>query len=264
MIVDVHHHYALESQYPEYTDLPADLVAAMDRRGWQWTCLNGLGPRFHNHDNAAVLKAVARFPDRLVGLGYLDPDRDPPEQVDKLADQGMRGLKVIGTLRRYDDESYLPFYARAAARGLPILFHTGFLGGEPTAGPEDVSSDRYRPITLDRIARLFPSLALIAAHLGTMTWFHEALAVMQHPNVYGDTSGGVCDIEPEFYRLPLNNRIRWEKLLFGTDSLPNDGHIPFEHTTRLLGELGVDAATRRLVLGETAARLFRLAPTGGT
>lgn len=257
MIVDVHHHYALESHYPGYADFPADLIAAMDRHGWQWTCLNGLGPRYHNRGHADVLRAVARYPERLVGMGYLDPDTDKPGLVDEFRGQGLRGLKVIGTRRRYDDDAYLPFYERAAACRLPILFHTGFLGGEARV-PCDESSDRYRPITLDRIARLFPELPLIAAHLGTMTWFQEAVAVMCNPNVYGDTSGGPADTPAAFFRLPLNDRLNWDKMLFGSDSLPNDGHIPFSNLTKLMAELELPEATRRRVLGGNAAQLFGL------
>jgi uncharacterized protein len=262
MIVDVHHHYALETVYPAYKDFPAELVDAMDRNGVDWTCLNGLGPDYHNRRNADVRRAMERFPDRILGVGYLDVDRMKPRQVDEFKRWGMRGLKVIGTLRRYDDDRYLPFYERAEACGMPILFHTGFLGGVRPKGRADESSDRYRPIMLDRIARLFTSLPLIAAHMGTMTWYQETLAVMCHDNVYADSSGGVSHVDPAFFRLPLNDRINWNKVVFGSDSLPNDVHIPLGGQRRLMKALRLDAATQRNVLGETAARVFGLSRRG--
>ncbi len=258
MIVDVHHHYADGAFYTDYTDFPAQLVAAMDRYGWDKTCLNGLGRRSHNLGNREVAAAVKRFPDRIVGVGYLDVDHDAPDQVDALREQGMRGLKVISTLRRYDDDAYLPHYQRAEAAGMPILFHTGFLGGPPAGGPEDISSDRYRPMTLDRIARLFPKLTLIAAHMGTTIWFGEAIMVMNNPNVYGDTSGGPGGLPPEFFRLPPYTYLNWNKVVFGSDSLPNDGHIPFNSLKSLMEGLGLPQKTRAAVLGGTAARLFGL------
>ena len=101
MIIDVHHHYADGAYYREYTDFPAQLVDAMDRNGWDWVCLNGLGARYHNLGNAAVVTAMSRFPNRIIGVGHLDVDRDGPEQVDALRDMGMRGLKIIGTLKRH-------------------------------------------------------------------------------------------------------------------------------------------------------------------
>ena len=258
MIVDAHHHYADESHYTEYRDFPARLIEAMDRYGWDRVCLSGVGAAFHNRGNGDVAEAVARFPDRLVGLGYVDLDVRKPGYVDEVACMGMRGLKIIATHKRYDDDAYLPFYERAAANGLPILFHTGFLGGDISSTPHDACSDNYRPIMLDRIARLFPDLPLIAAHMGTGTWFHEALAVMSHPNVYGDTSGGPSERSPEFFLTPPNDRLNWNKVIFGSDSLPNDGHIPFGKLKRLMAGLGLDQATRRGVLGETAARIFGL------
>ena len=258
MIVDVHHHYADGTTYTDYTDFPAQLVTAMDRYGCDKVCLNGLGPRYHNHGNDDVVAAVKRFPDRLVGIGHLDPDLDTPDRVDAFRDLGMRGLKIIRTLRRYDDDAYLPFYRRAEAAGLPILFHTGFLGGLQPGLSEDISSDRYRPITLDRIARLFPELTLIAAHMGTTIWFGEAIMVMQHPNVYGDPSGGPSGLPPEFYRLPPYSFLNWNKVVFGSDTLPNDSHIPFNNLKRLMESLKLPEETRTAVLGGTAARLFGL------
>lgn len=259
LIIDVHHHYSDVQRYPAYApDFPARLIQAMDRNGWAWTLLNGLGEKWHNRGNCEVFQAVARYPDRLAAIGYVDVDRDPPARVDELKQQGARGLKIIGTLLRYDHDTYLPFYERAAAHALPILFHTGFLGGDLAAMPRDESSDRYRPMTLDRIARLFPELPLIAAHLGTLTWYQEALAVMNHPNVYGDTSGGPGDAPATFYRLPLNDRIPWDKMLFGTDSLPDDGPIPFQNLSRLLDELAIPTETKQLIFGGNAARIFQL------
>ena len=258
MIVDAHHHYADGTYYTDYPDFPAQLVAAMDRYGWDKVCLNGLGAHYHNLGNKDVASAVARFPDKIIGIGHLDVDRDAPEQVEALRAMGMRGLKIIRTLKRYDDDAYLPFYRRAQAAGLPILFHTGFLGGDVKPGEtEDVSSDRYRPITLDRLARLFPDLKMIAAHMGTGIWFHEALAVVNHhPNVYGDTSGGPSGQPPEFYRQAPYNQLNWNKMVFGSDSLPNDGHIPFNDLKRLMRALKLPAETQAGVLGNTAAAIF--------
>ncbi|MHC4887281.1 MAG: amidohydrolase family protein [Planctomycetota bacterium] len=256
MHFDVHQHYADGTTYAGYDDFPAELIAAMDSNGCDWTALNALGPKMHNGTDDDVLAAVERYPDRILGLGFLDPDRMAPDEVDEFKRKGMRGLKVIGTLRPYDCDDYLPHYERAAALGLPILFHTGFLGGDPSEEVQDVASDRYRPMTLDRIARLFPDLPLIAAHMGTVIWFQEAIAVMSHPNVYGDTSGGPSDMPAAFLQTYPNDRLQWEKVVFGSDSLPRDAHIPFNNLKALMGELGLEESVQAGVLGGTAARIF--------
>lgn len=69
MIVEVHHHDALETRYPGSQDFPAELVDAMAQNGISSPCLNRLGPQFDNHGNDAVLKAVKRFPARIIGIG---------------------------------------------------------------------------------------------------------------------------------------------------------------------------------------------------
>ena len=114
MIVDVHQHYVDGSRYPGYEDYLARLIEAMDGNGCDRACLSGLGPRYWGAGNEEVARAVEQHPNRIVGMGHLDVDRQPPGQVDELKRMGMRGLKIIGTLKRYDDDAYLPFYERAA------------------------------------------------------------------------------------------------------------------------------------------------------
>jgi len=262
MIIDAHHHYADESYYTDYHDYAADLVRAMDRYGWDWVCLNAykvpdLAPEFSN-DNRLVAEAVERYPRRIIGIGWIDMDKQTPAMIKHLHDMGMRGLKIIATLKRYDDDAYLPFYEEAAALSMPILFHTGQLGGTTLLKPMDVSSDRYRPITLDRLARLFPGLVIIGAHLG-LPWFEETLGMMDiHPNLYFDLTGRCSELSPEYYTLPRYSVIRWERLLFGSDSLANDGHIAFTQIKHLMNALAVDPQTQQKVLGETAAKIYRI------
>jgi len=190
-----------------------------------------------------VLGAVAKdFPDTHFGLidGYV-ADLTPDSNITVLSFDEHVGSFLIGAV------------ATTLAEGEKV----GFLGGMERP-PRDESSDNYRPITLDRIARLFPNNALIAAHMGTLHWFHEILAVTRHACVYADTSASAVGVDPAFYQLPLHNTFRWEKALFGTDSLPDDGHVPVERLTRLMDALAIPAATRAKIWGGTAARLFRV------
>ena len=260
MIIDVHNHYSDGDYYTEYTDYPAQLIRAMDRNGWDKVCVNGLGKRWLNLSNSDTAKAIKQFPSRLIGMGFLEMDSVLPDQVERLRDMGMRGLKILGTLKRYDDDAYLPFYERAQAEAMPILFHTGILSGEALKGaavPKDISSDRYRPITLDRIARLFPDLNIIAAHMGTELWFNEAVLMMNtHRNVYGDTSGGPWGKPAAYYRNPYHQPLNWNKVVFGSDCLPNDGHIPFNQLKVLMNDLNLSPEIQAGVLGGHAAEMF--------
>ena len=147
--------------------------------------------------NELVAKALEKLPDLLVGLAMVNLDEDSPKVVQEYYHQGFTGLKLINPARNYDDPAYFRFYERAEALGMPILFHTGVIGGPVdylVGGDEDAwkaipqgeaeerlvedlrnkarlapygrSSARMQPIHLDTIATYFPKLYMIGAHLG--------------------------------------------------------------------------------------------------
>ena len=137
-----------------------------------------------------------KYPDFLVGLGYLNMGRevDPPDRVDALKAMGFAGLKAIIPFKAYNDDAYFPLYERAEKLGMPILFHTGWVAGtDPDLVRRfDIDATKYTPYTLDRIARYFPELRIIGAHLGH-PHFDDALQLVHaFPNVYFDFSGGGC------------------------------------------------------------------------
>jgi len=57
--------------------------------------------------------------------------------------------------------------------------------------------------------------------------------------------------------------LHWDKVVFGTDSLPNDGHIPYGDLIRLMAALDLPGDAQRGILGGTAARIFGLSETKG-
>jgi hypothetical protein len=46
-----------------------------------------------------------------------------------------------------------------------VLFHTGIVNRPNPDTPSDVSSDRMRAATLDNMARRYPRITIIGAHL---------------------------------------------------------------------------------------------------
>ena len=79
--------------------------------------------------NELVAKALEKLPDLLVGLAMVNLDEDSPKVVQEYYHQGFTGLKLINPARNYDDPAYFRFSERAEALGMPILFHTGVIGG---------------------------------------------------------------------------------------------------------------------------------------
>ena len=106
----------------------------------------------------------------------------------------------------------LRIYGQAARLGLPILFHQGlyFCAGS--------KMEYARPALLDDIAREFPELKIIVAHLG-YPWVDETVVLIsKHPNVYADISGLLHRPWQAYNALLSAYQFGvMEKLLFGSD-----------------------------------------------
>jgi hypothetical protein len=166
--------------------------------------------------NDYVAAYVARDPERLVGFGSVDPnDANAPEELERMKqDLGLRGCK-LGPI--YQDADPLgPGFLRVCETlerlELPMLVHQGttFVRRGPLL--------HARPILLDEIARRFPRLVIVIAHMGH-PWLEEAVVVVRkHPNVYADVSA----LHPRPWQLyqalvcALEYRAE-HKLLFGSD-----------------------------------------------
>jgi len=89
------------------------------------------------------------------------------------------------------------------------------------------------------VARIFPKLNLIGAHLGH-PWCEEAAVVSFHnPNVYFDISGGhTFYIALTIWRR-LNYDLQPSKLLFGTDSSPDNFQRYIDYWQTTLPQIGV-------------------------
>ena len=193
--------------------------------------------------NEQLTPHLARHSDHLIGFGGLDLTLEPdkPEVVAELKQMGYRGLKAIRPCKPYDDDLFMPLYEAAAKHEMPILFHTGLLAFRPDyRGPS--RNDYMRPMHLERIARYFPHLTLIGAHLG-MPWPSEAVRLLlSRPNVYYDISGGsgsarhgtfikqalapFPNADPTDPDQHLALKLFAGKLLFGTDNPPLSTWVP--------------------------------------
>jgi predicted TIM-barrel fold metal-dependent hydrolase len=146
-------------------------------------------------DNDEVVLELARqFPEQIVPFGYLHLGKGP-DWVDAQKQRGFAGLKAHTPPGPWDDDRFFPIYERAQALDMPIVFHTGqawtdTLDHYPHAvGHRSRSTDWMHVERLDVIAKSFPRLRIVAAHLG---WPHCEAAIgmaMTHPNVFLDTSG---------------------------------------------------------------------------
>lgn len=187
MIIDCHVHLVSEEGYIDR------LIAEMDKVKIDKVCLLAMqNIRFWGSraaTNAQVAAAFRKYPDRVLPFAYVDLGVDPLTVIDEWAMQGFKGLKITRTRYAYNDDRCMPYYERAAGYNLALLFHTGTVLRVEEDAYYDVDSSRLRPIFLDRIARRFPTLKIIGAHLGN-PWYEEAaMTLFWNPNVYFDLSG---------------------------------------------------------------------------
>ncbi len=166
--------------------------------------------------NDYIAQFVAKAPDKLIGFMSLDPtEPDFMEDFERsYHDLKLKGIKLGPIYAGFDprDRKLDALYAKAQKEGLPILFHAG------TSFVRWGYLEFTRPYLWDEVARRFPDLKIILAHLGH-PWEGECIAVIRkHPNVYADISG--LHYRPwQFY----NSLILCQeygvmgKLLFGSD-----------------------------------------------
>lgn len=214
-IIDAHVHPPADGDFRRF-------IEECEKASIVKSFLCGLPDGFRNMGNDAVEKALKEYPDLIVGFGYVDLGRDAVEVVDDLYAKGFTGLKFIGPPKPYDVDEYFPYYERAERYGMLTLFHTGIVARSATDKIRRVSSRNMRPVYLETIARSFPSLKIIGAHLGH-PWCEEASVVSYHnPNVFFDISGG----HTFYIALTLRERLFFDvkpsKLLFGSDAQPKD------------------------------------------
>ena len=113
-----------------------------------------------------------------------------------------------------------------------ILFHTGIVNRTEPDIPADISVDRMRATTLDNIARRYPKITLLGAHLGNPDYAWAAEIGRWNPNIYWDVSGSTLIKKQEDYTFfksifwwsgivsphsPKGGPSSFEKIVFGSD-----------------------------------------------
>jgi hypothetical protein len=227
-------------------------------------------------DLPAVTAFMKAHPNRLVGLG--DISLDAPNvlaTIDRFRAAGFRGLgEMSGPRYSYDDRRYWPIYERAEKYRMILLFHTGIVNRTHPETPSDISSDRMRVSTLDLIARRFPKLTIIGAHLGNPDYAWAAEIGRWNPNLYFDVSGSSLLKKQNDYTFfqsifwwssvvsphtPKARASAFEKLVFGSDVFDGDldefdGELDRYH--RMLDACGVPAEAQANIFGGTLWRIL--------
>jgi uncharacterized protein len=237
-----------------------ELVAAMDDAGvdravcftWPFAdaalCAEG---------NDYLAAAVARFPDRLVGFGCVQP-RDPgaAREVERCARLGLRGLGELNADAQgwmlEDDAVLAPLVVASAAVGFPWTLHCSEPVGHGYPGKGTATPDRVAAL-----AGRHGELRIVAAHLGGGLPFYAHMPEIRalcRANLWFDTAAVPFLYAPSAYRTVID-LVGADRLLFGSDH-------PLLRAPRYLAsfaELDLSADVRGAVLGGNAAALLGVA-----
>jgi len=220
---------------------------------------------------------IRKHPDRFVGFAEIDLDSPRAlEQLDAGHAAGFRGAGELEyVLHDYDDPIHWPIYASAEEYGMILLFHTGIVNRREPDVSSNVSSYRMRAATLDLIARKFPKLTIVGAHLGNPDYAWAAEIARWNPNLYFDLSGSSLikkQSDFTFFKsifwwsgvvsahTPKSSHSAFEKLVFGSDVFDGD-LAEFDRELKLyhdmLAACDVPAEAQRNIFSGTLWRVLR-------
>lgn len=190
------------------------MVAEMDEAGVD-VAMCSAGPLIPNE---FVIEALARFPDRFIGVATADPwaDGGPMAAVRTLREMveqhGCRALKLEPFIndRLITEPGWYPLYAACIDLDVTLQVQVG------QSGAPSYVSETGRPTYVDRVAVDFPELRIVAGHIG-WPWTDEMIAIAQkHDNVWIDTSAH----PPRYYPPSFVHFLRTfgrHKVLWGSD-----------------------------------------------
>ena len=210
-----------------------------------------------------ALDTLDRFhrtaPDRFASIGWMDwtgierPDfvALTLDRLEQLVEHGARGIKfwkdcglsvrdASGQLLRIDDERLAPIFDKAAALGIPVMFHTA----DPDAffTPIDRFNERYEELAAhpewsfhgapvskaellaqrNRVIARHPKTTFVGAHIAESSEDLAAVSALldQNPNLYVDISARAAELGRQPYTARKFFLKHADRIVFGAALLP--------------------------------------------
>lgn len=220
-VIDAHLHFGTDPAIAEHLtvpellyDDPGSVIATLDRYGVSRAVLlppdRVLNPPRDfdfREANEAVARAVAAYPERLLGAMRLNPlfgEEFVWETVRYFVEErGLRGIKLVARADFYSPANLRvigPVLEAAGHHNIAVLFHSGH-------------PSRDLPSLQGYAARHYPQTRVIIAHMGLHDYLQEAIIVCKEtPNVYADMSQAWPYDIKAFVRA-----VGAEKLMYGSD-----------------------------------------------
>jgi predicted TIM-barrel fold metal-dependent hydrolase len=237
-----------------------EIIAAMDEQGVDRSVVFGFpwkNSDIFKRQNDYIMEAVARFPERLIGLCCFDPfSKAAASEARRCLEGGLSGIGEIAFYQSGIDDAALdklaPLMEICLDKALPFLIHTNEPVGHAYPGKT--------PNTLKQIYTLvarFPENKIVLAHWGGGIFFFNLLrkeVKARLKNVYFDTAASPFLYYPEIYRYAVEIA-GGDKILFGSD-------FPLLQPERYFKEIeetsGLSKAHIESICGKNAAKLLNL------
>lgn len=167
-------------------------------------------------DDRYVADYVAAHADTCIGFLSVDPTQDGWQEEMRVGREelGLKGIKLLPMYAGFypHEERLDPLWQYATDHDLPVILHTG------TTFVAQAPLDCTLPRHIDVVARKFPNVRIVMAHLSHPYEGECVVVIRKHPNLYADVSALHYRPFQLYHSLMLVQEYGvWAKLLFGTD-----------------------------------------------
>ncbi|AEE97880.1 amidohydrolase family protein [Mahella australiensis] len=202
--------------------------------------------------NKYIYESSVRFPDRILGFGWVDPHFGLEESKNIIKrciyEYNFYGIKLNGAQNSFfidDPELALPLIEEIAKTGRILALHVG---------ADDY--ERTHPFRVGKIAKMFPEVNILMVHMGGASFAdlsHAAIEVAQECQ-------NITLIGSAIRTIPIIRAIRTlgtRRVCFGSDTPFELMHVEVARYNALLnGEVSEDG--KKDIMGGNIARLFKL------
>lgn len=244
-VLDAHNHLGFAGQLFDQVFFAEDLIAHMDDAGVSKACVFPFYS-FRDWDESItyILEAAARYPDRLIPFGMVNPwRRREVEAIEPLFREGrLKGLKLHPYGHGYNLDMYHlidPLFRMCERYGVPIVSHG--LGDNP-----------WTPVwAFGMMAERYRDVSLVMFHAGHMWAVWQAIeAATRYPNLYLGTTCLTTREVRDVYEC-----VGPQKMIFETDTPWGDYRAEIVKVQTAIPK----EEDRQAVFGGNLARLLKLA-----
>ncbi len=183
---------------------------------------------------------------RFIPVGTMHPEyADFRAEIKRIKELGFVGIKLHPDFQKFniDDSSLFPMYDTICGAGLPIIFHLG-----------DDRFDFSHPKRLANLAKAFPRLTCVGAHMGGYLHWKDSVSIFKGiENTYFDTSSSLEFLSSEEAH-SIIREIGVDHFLFASD-------YPMWNPEKEIGHimnLPLSESDRKKIFSENCIKVFNL------